>query len=166
MQLSYTAGAIGSCLVYAEVLKLHGGPWLDCFQYKPLFRSRNRRHRADTSDRSRRQGLEGIVETSTKSSIIARARTRDQDLHQGERLKATMTPLHNLSQHVDSDVMKTEPAQCKWVQRISFCDVCRSAVCDNCAGCARDKRSAECRPCWEAFAPCLPSCVDGECYGA
>lgn len=33
--LAERAGSIGSCLLYAKILHMHGGPWLDCYEYKP-----------------------------------------------------------------------------------------------------------------------------------
>ena len=171
LALSYTAGAIGSCLVYAEVLKLHGGPWLDCYQYKPLIgRSRNRDHGADArvpNHRYRRRP--GNNASSFTESLIDGVGPQGQGKE--IRLGATPTSLHHSPGEPvraaivdETDGVIITPAQCEWVERISACDVCRSAVCDNCAGCSRDKRSAKCKPCWESFAPCLPSCFDRGCY--
>jgi hypothetical protein len=45
VELAQRAPSIGSCLIYAEILKLHGGPWLNCYDYEPDAARVHRPHR-------------------------------------------------------------------------------------------------------------------------
>lgn len=48
--LSQNAGSITSCLAYAAVLQLYGGPWLDCYEYPNLVSCQSPAVRSHTSN--------------------------------------------------------------------------------------------------------------------
>ena len=139
----------GTGLAYAAVLQLHGGPWLDCYEYPNLFPgdreaySGNKNNKnagnADGADRGRRgrRGSDG--------------ESRSEAVEHGDDGDAAIS------------TTAAESITCEWKPDYSICDVCRSALCHSCKVCEHSA-TADCAPCREGIMPCIPLCIDHTCW--
>ena len=126
-------------LVYAAVLQLYGGPWLDCYEYPNLF----------PSGRAAYSGNKNAPNGANRASGGSGSKPRSKAAGRGADRNA--------------DIAAAAPVACEWKPDYSICDVCRSALCHSCKVCEHST-TGDCAPCREGIMPCIPLCIDHACW--